>query len=197
MKKYLIKGALALVVGGFAASCADHDVDYVPIDQQRTQTYKEVFKELIGGDVDPNHNWGFEKVAIPAVTDNAASSARANTRGYIAEANDWAQNGWNVPAVVGDAESRKVIAEFSKEHRETTQSVTFTNFFVQQVYKGEATYTAYDGSGKGAGSNYMNYLTCGNNDEHIYNFNWGQGSNVNVNYDYTPIEGEEIGRAHV
>ena len=48
MKKYLIKGALALVVGGFMASCANDDVEYVPIAQQRTKAYKEAFKELIG-----------------------------------------------------------------------------------------------------------------------------------------------------
>ena len=64
MKKYLINGLLALVAGGFAASCADHDVDYVPIAQQKTQAYEQAFKELIGGEVDPNQDWGFTGTPI-------------------------------------------------------------------------------------------------------------------------------------
>ena len=61
MKKYLIKGLLALVVGGFTASCADKDGEYVPMDQQKEAAYAEVFKELIGGEVAPNHDWGFKR----------------------------------------------------------------------------------------------------------------------------------------
>ena len=50
MKKYLIKGLLALVVGGFTASCADKDGDYVPVGQQKATAYADAFKELIGGE---------------------------------------------------------------------------------------------------------------------------------------------------
>lgn len=74
MKKYLIKGLLALFVGGIAASCADHDVDYVPLAQKKTQAYEQAFKELIGGNVDPNQNWGFTGLV------DEAASARAKTR---------------------------------------------------------------------------------------------------------------------
>lgn len=74
MKKYLIKGLLALFVGGIAASCADHDVDYVPLAQKKAQAYEQAFKELIGGDVDPNQNWGFTGLV------DEAASARAKTR---------------------------------------------------------------------------------------------------------------------
>ena len=42
MKKYLIKGLLALVVGGFTASCADKDGEYVPMDQQKEAAYADV-----------------------------------------------------------------------------------------------------------------------------------------------------------
>ena len=41
MKKYLIKGLLALVVGGFTASCADKDGEYVPMDQQKEAAYAD------------------------------------------------------------------------------------------------------------------------------------------------------------
>lgn len=78
MKRYLINGLLALVVGNFAASCADHDVDYVPLEQRKTQAYNEAFKELIGGDVDPNQDWGFDGTPVSEIID--ASPARALTR---------------------------------------------------------------------------------------------------------------------
>ena len=77
MKKYLIKGLLALFVGGIAASCADHDVDYVPLAQKKTQAYEQAFKEMIGGDVDPNQNWGFTGLVDDG---DAVASARAKTR---------------------------------------------------------------------------------------------------------------------
>ena len=47
MKKYLINGALALIVGFTYTSCKNNDVDYVPIAQQKTQAYAEAFKEMI------------------------------------------------------------------------------------------------------------------------------------------------------
>ena len=79
MKKYLIHGLLALFVGGFAASCADHDVDYVPLVQQKTQAYNKAFKELIGGEVDPNQNWGFTGTLVSELDEDEAP-ARAQTR---------------------------------------------------------------------------------------------------------------------
>lgn len=82
MKKYLINGLLALVAGGFAASCADHDVDYVPIEKRKTQAYEAAFKELIGGEVDPNQNWGFTGTSVSEL-DDEESSARAQTRANL------------------------------------------------------------------------------------------------------------------
>ena len=79
MKRYLINGLLALVVGNFAASCADHDVDYVPLVEKKTQAYDQAFKEMIGGDIDPNQNWGFEVTEFSDDFDPLAA-ARARTR---------------------------------------------------------------------------------------------------------------------
>lgn len=86
MKKYLIKGLLALFVGGIAASCADHDVDYVPLAQKKTQAYEQAFKEMIGGDVDPNQNWGFTGVVFN--NENESSPSRPMTRADV--------GGWDV-----------------------------------------------------------------------------------------------------
>lgn len=85
MKKYLINGLLALVAGGFAASCADHDVDYVPLVQQKTQAYEAAFKELIGGEVDPNQDWGFTGTPLSELEEEdspARSLTRASGDGY-------------------------------------------------------------------------------------------------------------------
>jgi hypothetical protein len=100
MKKYLIKGLLALFVGGIAASCADHDVDYVPLAQKKTQAYEQTFKEMIGGDVDPNQNWGFTGVVDDG---EAVASARAKTR-----VDDC---GWSMTKGFSETFSRAVIGK--------------------------------------------------------------------------------------
>ncbi|MBP5777587.1 MAG: DUF4842 domain-containing protein [Prevotella sp.] len=93
MKKYLFKGLLALYAGGFAASCADHDVDYVPLAQRKTQAYEQTFKELIGGkDVDPNQNWGFTGLS----NTEADARARAHTRTRFDDGSKTVSNGWDV-----------------------------------------------------------------------------------------------------
>ena len=97
MKKYLIKGLLALFAGTFLASCTDHDVEYVPLAQQKTQAYEAAFKELIGGDVDPNQNWGFEGTLASVIEEEEAPApAPALTRGdenldggYTISSGDW------------------------------------------------------------------------------------------------------------
>ena len=86
MKKYLINGLLAIFVGGLAVSCADHDVDYVPLGQQKTQAYNQAFKELIGGDVDPNQDWGFTGVVDN--DEDASSPSRPMTRADV--------GGWDI-----------------------------------------------------------------------------------------------------
>ena len=83
MKKYLIKGLLALIVGGFVASCADDKVDYIPIEQQKATAYAEAFKELIGGEVAPDHDWGFTKTSL------VEDLSEASTRAVDVNGNEW------------------------------------------------------------------------------------------------------------
>ena len=82
MKKYLIHGLLALFLGGFAASCADDNVEYIPITQQKTQAYEEVFKQMIGGEVDPNQDWGFTGLSVAELQEltSSTSPTRVSTR---------------------------------------------------------------------------------------------------------------------
>ena len=89
MKKYLINGAMALIVGGFIVSCSHDDISQPATVDQMTKSFDEMFTELYGP-IAPNHNWGFETVAaepgeedIEPVFEEIAStrsSERAATR---------------------------------------------------------------------------------------------------------------------
>lgn len=57
-KKYLIKGAFALVFGAFVASCSDYDNDYTSIADAKQATFAENFVKFYGN-IDPNQDWGF------------------------------------------------------------------------------------------------------------------------------------------
>ena len=61
MKKYLINGAMALIVGGFIVSCSHDDISQPATVDQMTKSFDEMFTELYGP-IAPNHNWGFETV---------------------------------------------------------------------------------------------------------------------------------------
>lgn len=62
MKKYLINGAMALIVGGFIVSCSHDDISQPATVDQMTKSFDEMFTELYGP-IAPNHNWGFETIA--------------------------------------------------------------------------------------------------------------------------------------
>lgn len=148
MKKYLIKGLLALVVGGFTASCADKDGDYVPVGQQKATAYADAFKELIGGEVAPNHDWGFTKTSIVSET----AQTRANTRATIdVNGNEWASKP-EVTAAEAKAVWRYVnmtLAQMrTNNHEYTTQAPTgLSTYYVTQVW-GQASYSDYIETGK-------------------------------------------------
>ena len=109
MKKYLIKGLLALVAGGFTASCSDHDVDYVPLAQEKTQAYEKAFEEMIGGKVDANQNWGFEVQALP--TEEDAAAARAMTRGSEPNTAVWNDYGYTEDLVKLKSKEEEIVTQ--------------------------------------------------------------------------------------
>lgn len=157
MKKYLIKGLLALIVGGFVASCADDKVEYIPVEQQKATAYAEAFKELIGGEVSPNHDWGFKKTSL-------IESASARTRTVDVNGNLWEDR----PEVTSQERSdvynyvnytRYQMDHLNPAHKYYTEfPENIENYFVSQVYKGGDTYTDADGHGSIVGSNQMNHL---------------------------------------
>ena len=89
----------------------------------------------------------------------ATSSRAAKVNGNL-----WYQN-WERPTNVTDAEREKVIKEFSKkrEGAKNDISVTWKNFWVQQVFKGDASYKDANGNSIALGSDHMNLLSVFNN----------------------------------
>ena len=70
MKKYLIKGALALFAGAFLFSCAEKESEYVPLAQQKAKAFDDVFKEVYGDNIDPYQKWGFSDKMVIANGDS-------------------------------------------------------------------------------------------------------------------------------
>ena len=98
MKKYLINGAMALIVGGFIVSCSHDDISQPATVDQMTKSFDEMFTELYGP-IAPNHNWGFETVAAEPGEEQleAAEEERAATRSAERAATRTpAEFGWEV-----------------------------------------------------------------------------------------------------
>ena len=123
-----------------------------------------------------------------------------NSNSVNVSGNQWYVN-WERPVNITDQERTRVVEEFSKvrEGAVNTIHVDWTNFWVQQVYKGEATYTDGFGQNIGRGSDHMDVLQVFNNLKtevvswwpyeesvtqyegdyiHIYNFNNGNNTTV-------------------
>ena len=200
MKKYLITGAMALMAGFYLTSCTHDDIGYDNLYEEKTQTFEKVFKDLYGN-IDPNHDWGFTPYAIDGLT--TTNATRALTRGHDARANMWAGDGWIVPDALTEAQKDKVRRWFQQHQNPEGVAFNYSNFFVQQVYKGGTTvgnnspekYTAADGTTVFNGSDRMDYLSCGSYGEgasgeynsgrniydHINNFNDGTYDHGNYN----------------
>ena len=207
MKKYLIKGLLALVVGGFTASCADKDGEYVPMDQQKEAAYAEVFKELIGGEVAPNHDWGFKKTSLI----DESSQTGANTRTADTNDNEWAAKGYNVPGEISQRERDVVMQWFRTHENPRSETVDIHNYFIQNVGYTDHTYpgegvelkdnNGHDVTITNPGRNQMDYIFVGpgaqatawndptplpytwnDGDDHVNNFNASSGEIQHIIY---------------
>ena len=183
MKKILFVGITALAM----ASCT-HD-DYAPVSKQ--EQYQAVFEKEFGA-VNPNVNWGFTPQQVFTFDENGKL---IGTRGANTEANQWYQY-LTVPAPLTDAQKDVVRKWFQTHKKPQGLEVNWSDFFVQQVYKGgtntegsespEIYNTLKDGvptNTKVTGSDHMDWLACGSNAkhrDHIFNFNNGNASETNV-----------------
>lgn len=182
MKKYLICGAMALAAGLFITSCTHDDIGYSSLYEEKTQQFDQVFKELYGT-IDPNHDWGFKALGDAYDDNTSTATSRAKTRGENVKGNIWYQN-WERPVNVTDKEKNEewlVVQYFKQERGENAITITWDNYWVQQVYKSNNLYTAVDGQNSYNASVQMNHLLCydhkgWDNYDHSNNFNGGDNT---------------------
>ena len=176
---YLILFGISMVF----ASCS-HDVDY-DYGKYETDKYNSAFVKTFGEPAS-NQTWGFGK------------STTATTRGTDTKSNMWESEGYTIPQSITQDEINRVLEVFNAKGNETyTALVDWDCFFVQQVWKGTASYTAGNG-GTVVGGNQMDWLCAydpvgkeeiiypdwnnwqatpiTNHDDHVNNFNNANGS---------------------
>lgn len=164
-----------LTIGVVALSACSSDnnlYDPSKVAARKEAQYEAAFVKKYGT-IAVDQDWGF----------GAAKADAANTRAVDANANLWG-NYVDVPSPVSDTEKAKVIEWFRTHRNPVSIPINWTDFFIQQVYKGEDVYTAKDNSTKVKGSDRMNRLLVGISDEHANNFNNGDCSETNVNNEY-------------
>lgn len=179
MKKILFVGITALAM----ASCT-HD-DYAPVSKQ--EQYQAVFEKEFGA-VNPNVNWGFTPQQVFTFDKDGKL---IGTRGANTSANQWYES-LTVPAALTDAQKEVVRKWFQNNPNPQGQKVNWSDFFVQQVYKGGAnpgsnSLEIYDilkdgvldeNKGTVTGSDHMDGLFCGSKKDHINDFNKGDGGGM-------------------
>ena len=198
MKKSLITGMATLALCTVFTSCSHDDDYFTSLQDSKSAEYQNAFVSAFG-EISSNQDWGF--------------SATTTTRADDPDANMWGGKGtegsrypqFTVPEPL-TTDQKEVVRKWFQTHKTPdNHAVTFTNFFVQQVYKGGSNTTDSESSesylnGNGqmvVGANHMNYLMAGqvgtsldwqNNEQpvydHMYNFNGtdysGGAKNVNV-----------------
>lgn len=154
-----------LAIGCLVTSCANNDgaYDENALANQKRAEYTAAFEKEFGT-IASNQDWGFG---------TTTSSAKVGTRTANANNNEWSKY-VVVPENITQTEIDKVYAAFSiKATEENNINLNWSDFFVQQVWKGTASYTAKN-NGSVTGSDHMDKLTAGNDD--VNNFNSGNGT---------------------
>ena len=169
---------MGFVALGFASCVSDKEVNT----QTQDQKYQAAFEQLIGGKINANVNWGFN--AMKTATFDAEGKF-AGMRGANVEGNMWADY-IEVPTALS-ADQKAVVRDWFQTHPNYKggASVKWSEFFVEQVYKGGTNpteacpeaYNAANGSTGIVGSAHMDKLTVGFANEHINNFNYGDNKN--------------------
>ena len=171
MKKYLIKGALALFSGGLLLSCAEKESEYVPLAQQKVEAFEDVFKQVYGDNIDPYQDWGFSqgKVniedlqivdAVDVLGDVAYTRATAfgrygallafgGTRTANANKNLWGdplEMNLKIPPALTPGQKIRVKAYFQHHPKINYVAPECGDYYIQQVYKGYNDPDLYNGN---------------------------------------------------
>ena len=143
MKKYLTM-VLAIAISGVFVGCHEDELNGSLIEQKKI-AFEDAFIQAFGKP-DPTHNWGFR------MRDTESLTRTADPRG-----NMWADEGWNVPPVITDAQKNIVRQYFQQNTPLGYNDPGWTDFWIQQVYKG--------GTKTTDGSKTTEKYTIGNDDE--------------------------------
>ena len=186
-KKYLTI-VLAITISGVFVGCHEDELSGSLIEQKKI-AFEDAFIRAFG-QPDPTHNWGFR---MPG-------SDESFTRTENANANEWADpdkayGGLLVPPPLTTEQKAVVKAYFQSVKNIPYNDPQWTNYFIQQVYKGGTDpktgtdpntgksyspekYVAADGNTWITGSNNMDHLAAINGTfvDHINNFNHGDCS---------------------
>ena len=177
--------AAVAMTAAFTSCSKDKDFEQVSQVQLDESKYQAAFESRYGK-INPNNDWGFGQF-------RKGANARM-TRGENANANEWADvsndtgyGGWLVPDPLTEGQKERVKAYFQANPNLSYEDPHWTNFFVQQVYKGgpstagsNSTEQVVAADGSTYTSDNMNHMTVGQNEVHINNFNSGDASEVNV-----------------
>ena len=171
-----MKKLLVFLFGLLLVSCVS-DVKYSE-QEMKELTYANAFEQAFGT-ISPTQTWGFSQ----------------GMRSAYPNSNEWVNKGYQVPGAVTEAEIEKVYAAFSEVGAESYESpIDWDCFFVQQVWKGTASYKAKNNSDV-VGGNQMDWLCAFDptgidmaeyegqsvkvivgHDDHVNNFNNASGS---------------------
>ena len=189
MKKYLMMGAAALLMGASFTSCSNDNDLYDPQANATKilQDYESAFINVFGTPA-ANQTWGFGEAAASRMTRANDGETVPQTEAYHnMNHNEWADpdkelGGYTVPAPLTDEQKAVVAAYFQSVPNLTYEDPHLRHFFVQQVYKGGNTtvrnttegITAANGSKYDSGN--MNLLSVGQANIHINDFNAGNCS---------------------
>lgn len=150
MKKYLMIGIAAVAMTAAFTSCSkDKDFEQISQVQLDESKYQAAFESRFGK-IDPNHDWGFNRYKKGA---NARVTRTADPRG-----NMWASEGWKVPPVISTDQKNIVRQYFQQVKPIGYNDPQWSNFWIQQVYKGGSN------AGTGSGSLTTETYTIGNGD---------------------------------
>ena len=150
---------------------------------QIQESYNQAFLKYIGAtsvaDIPANQTWGF------------GGYSTAGTRAENKNLNEWGDpakndnNPWDIPPALTERQKLRVRLYFQYNPKLTYKDPELTDFFVQQVYKGNPL-TAGPNSPEQyyrvndqlfVGSSEMDYLFCGEGVSHVNDFNDGEWNN--------------------
>ena len=189
MKKYLMSGIAAFAFCAAFTSCSKSDLyDEGQINQnaieKAQQDYAAAFIATFGQPA-ANQDWGFGSRSF------TRANYDADHPGAYPNANMWADDGWKAPTELTAGQRLRVRAYFQANPNLTYVDPEYTDFFVQQVYKGGVAAGAisaevyYTTNGEPqTGSDNMDHLTFGIENgkakDHVFNYNHGRYSTQNT-----------------